>query len=881
MEPSAQAAMDAVQRRPREAIAIGRKVLQARARSGHNEAGQDSADERSTAQRAIGLALRELNDFPAALRHLRRAVWTADRAGSPRVAALARMSLGYVLANTGRNIAALRAVSAALTELTGADAGHARLQRGVVLHYCGRYDEAVRDYGMAIAIAQQEGDPLLEARARNNRGLIQANLGAAGAGPDLDRASAIFTGLGLDLAAADVRWNSGIASAQRGDIPLALRTFAQTEAQYRRLDVPRPALLLDRLELLLSIPLVAEANTLATATVRELRHRGMASDLAEALLVQARVALLDGDPQTAATAAAAALERFRRQRRPVWAAFARHVALRAEVHQGVRSASLLASLIRTADVLDGVGWQAPATTLRIAAAGVAADLDRPDQARAQLLVASQGRRGGTAARRAQGWYAQARLRRLAGDDRGASIAARRGLAVLDTYRASLGATELRAHSGSQGRELAEEGLDIAVRQEAPGQVLAWAESWRAGALRMAPILPPPDPALAAALGELRAVSADLEQALLAGRADDRLRVRQIHLEQRIRDLVRTAEDLSPNGGASGHAPPSLRRLAGRLGDSVLVEFVAHRERLLAVVVRDGRATLHRLGALDDARRQLRLLCFGLRRVVTLPDPAPAGKHARRAANLLDDQLFAPLRPRIADRPLVVVPVGELHAVPWSALPSCAQRPITVAPSAAAWLRAGSAGPADLSGPVVLAAGPRLPAATAEVTALAAAFPQAHVLVEEKATAAAVAEALDGARLAHLAAHGAFRADNPLFSTIEFADGSLTVYELERLRHTPDCVVLSACEVGLSTVHPGDELMGFTAALLALGTRTLIASLLPVPAETTSALMLDLHGRMRAGERPASALAAAQRAHVVGGDAVGGVTAAAFVCFGAG
>jgi tetratricopeptide (TPR) repeat protein len=879
MEPSAQAALDAVQRRPREAIAIGRKVLLARPDRDGN--GLASADERSTAQRAIGLALRELNDFPAALRHLRRAVWTAERAGSPRVAALARMSLGYVLANTGRNTAALRSVTAALTELTGADAGHARLQRGVVLHFCGRYDEAARDYGEAIAIAQQEGDRLLEARARNNRGLIQASLGAAGAGPDLDRASAIFTGLGLDLAAADVRWNSGIASAQRGDIPLALRIFAQTEAQYRRLDVPRPALLLDRLELLLSIPLVAEANTLASAAVRELRQRGMASDLAEALLIQARVALLDGDPQTAATAAAAALDRFRRQRRPVWAAFARHVALRAEFHQGVRSGALLAALIRTADVLESVGWHAPATTLRIAAAGVAADLDRPDQARAQLLAASGGRRGGTAARRAQGWYAQARLRRLAGDDRGAAIAARRGLAVLDTYRASLGATELRAHSGTQGRELAEEGLDIAVRHEAPGQVLAWAESWRAGALRMAPILPPPDPALAAALAELRAVSTDLEQALLAGNADERLRVRQLQLEQRIRDLVRTTPDLAPNGAADGHAPPSLRRLAGRLGDSVLVEFVVHQGQLLAVVVRDGRATLHRLGALDDARRYLRLLSFGLRRTVTLPDPGPAAEHARRAAHLLDTLLFAPLRARIAGRPLVIVPVGALHAAPWSALPSCAQGPVTVAPSAASWLRASNAGPPDVSGPVVLAAGPRLPAATAEVTALAEAFPQAKVLVEEKATAAAVADAIDGSRLAHLAAHGSFRADNPLFSTIEFADGPLTVYELERLRHPPECVVLSACEVGLSTVHPGDELMGFTAALLALGTRTLVASVLPVPAESTSELMLDMHTRMLAGARPAEALAEAQRSHVEGGGALAVVTAAAFVCFGAG
>ncbi|MET8094789.1 hypothetical protein, partial [Micromonospora sp. NPDC005220] len=80
---TAQAALDAVQRYPREAIAIAQRVL----------AAGPGADERSTAERAVGLALRELNDLPGALRHLRRAVRAA---GTPRTRALARMSLGYV-----------------------------------------------------------------------------------------------------------------------------------------------------------------------------------------------------------------------------------------------------------------------------------------------------------------------------------------------------------------------------------------------------------------------------------------------------------------------------------------------------------------------------------------------------------------------------------------------------------------------------------------------------------------------------------------------------------------------------------------------------------------------------------------------------------------
>ncbi|MEV4121706.1 CHAT domain-containing protein [Micromonospora sp. NPDC049645] len=860
---AAQAALDAVQRYPPEAIMIAHQVL----------AGQSADDdERSTAERAIGLALRELNDLTGALRHLRRAVRAA---GTPRTQALARMSLGYVLANAGRTAAALRAVTAALPQLTGADAGRARMQRGVVLHYRGRYAEAVRDYGIAIDIAQREGDPLLEARARNNRGLLNAHRGSpGGTDDDLSRAAAVFRRLGLDLAAADARWNSGIAAGQRGEIAVALRCFADVDEEYRRLAVPRPALLLDRFELLLSVPLLYEAVEVAAAAVRELHRRGMASDLAEALLAQARAALLADDLDTASAAAAQARVRFRRQGRRTWAAFARHVELRAEFRRGTRTAALLAAMVRTAGQLDATGWPGPALTTRIEAGLLAAASGRVDRAVALLDVAAQARRRGTAPRRAQGWYALARSRRLTGDDSGAARALRRGLAVLDRHRTSLGATELRAHSGTYGQELAAEGLDIAVRAGSPARTLAWAERWRANTLRMRPALPPDDPDLFAALTELRLVSSLLEDTVLAGRPAHALRSRQARLERRIQDLARRVP-----GGSGVVTPPGVGVLAGRLGARVLVELVAHGDRLRAVLVRDGRASLHDLGPLAEAVPLVRWHRFALRRLVTTGDTPTARAGARHAAATLDRQLFDPLRRHLGDRPLVIVPVGALHAVPWSGLPTCAGRPVTVAPSATAWLSADGRQPS--AGPSVLACGPRLPAGRAEVRRLAQVLPGATLLTGADATADALTAALDGAGLVHIAAHGSFRADNPQFSTLELADGPLFAYEWEGVSRPPGCVVLSACDSGLTGVRPGDEVMGFTAVLLALGARCLIATVLPVPSDPTTALMLDLHRRMRAGVRPAQALADAQQAFANPGDGTAGATAAAFVCLGAG
>ncbi|MCE6994610.1 CHAT domain-containing protein [Saccharothrix sp. S26] len=866
---SAAAALEARQRDPRAAIEMGRAALRAARASGDGE-------EASAAERAIGLAWRELHDFDAALRHLRRSVRLAERAGSTRAAALARMSLAFVLSTTGRHAQALRAINEALPHLRGADAGSGRMQRGLVLHYLCRYDEALREYNGAIEIVRRFGERLVEARALNNRGLLRAYTGGLrAADEDFDRAAVLYRDLDQALAVADVRWNAGISASRAGDVPRALTMFAEAEREYRRLAVPRPALLINRLELLVSVPLLEEARAAADRAVEELGG-DLVLARSEALFYRARVALLEGDLDRAVTMAVAARKGFRREKRDVWAEGARHVELRAAYLSGQRTRALVTALTKVASRLDALGWRMAGLEARVDAALVARDLGDRSRAVAELTTAGAARRGGPAAHRVQGWYAEALRRDLLGNARGAQIALRRGLALLDEYRVSLGATELRALSGAQGAALAAEGLRTAVAGGRAGRVLSWAEAWRAGALRMTPARPPEDSGLADALAELRAVTADLEAASTAGRPTAALRQRQVRGEQRVRELTRRT-----GGGGAVFKPPAVDELAHALGTSALVEYVDHEGALLAVVVAGGRASLHRLGPLDGALRELRLLRFALHRLVTLPehlDRTSVRAGAEHAARLLQNRLLEPLRRRLDDRPLVLAPTGRLGGLPWSALPACRGRAVTVVPSATVWLRAANS-TVTSHDRAVLAAGPRLPAAPTEITAIASLTRSASVLVGSAATVDAVASAMDGAPLAHVAAHGSFRADNPLFSALELADGPLTVYDLERLRTPPARVVLSACDSGLSAVRPGDELMGFTAALLGLGTRTLVAPVIPVPAEVTTPLMVDLHRRLGDGQPPSVALAGAQRAHHEDGDAAFAASAG-FLCFGA-
>ncbi|GAB3960595.1 hypothetical protein GCM10027614_82930 [Micromonospora vulcania] len=242
-------------------------------------------------------------------------------------------------------------------------------------------------------------------------------------------------------------------------------------------------------------------------------------------------------------------------------------------------------------------------------------------------------------------------------------------------------------------------------------------------------------------------------------------------------------------------------------------------------------------------------------------------------------MLNPLLPRIGDRDLVVVPTGPLMTTPWAALPGSTARPVTVAPSATAWLAARdrmrvsrtdtAAGGA--AGSIVLAAGPGIDRGDSEVRAISRTYPTATVRTGADATPAATLAALDGADLAHIAAHGSHQAENALFSTLELAGGPLLGYDLLRLRRAPSMVVLSSCELGLTDVRPGDETFGMSTALLVAGTTTVVASVGRVGDELAMTVMVDYHRAVAAGRAPATALA----------EAIPPGSPAAFICFGAG
>jgi CHAT domain-containing protein len=114
-------------------------------------------------------------------------------------------------------------------------------------------------------------------------------------------------------------------------------------------------------------------------------------------------------------------------------------------------------------------------------------------------------------------------------------------------------------------------------------------------------------------------------------------------------------------------------------------------------------------------------------------------------------------------------------------------------------------------------------------------------------------------LIHLATHALFRADNPLFSRLRFADGWLLARDLYEIRLDCELATLSACRTGVSDVEAGDELFGLTRGFLAAGAHALAVSLWPADDAATEALMTHFYGALADGAPRAAALRAAQRA----------------------
>ena len=844
---SAQQALDLVGEDPRAALEAAGRVVAALPRAPRDP---EQAHALSMAERAAGVALRYLGEPIPAEQRLRRAVQVAERAGLVEPAAEARTSLAYVLLLRGKVRSALALVDEASAETSGVVAARVRATRALILQHSGRTAEALQEYAAALPVLQRAGDALWESRMRGNRGLLHAYLGDTDlAVADLTAARELASGLGLTDLAASMLLNLAWVLAMSGSVREALELFDVAAAE--AVGVDRGEHWVDRAQVLLQAGLTHEALEWVERAVQWYDGRGLDAPRAEAVLLLAQCQSVLGRDLDARANAEAAARSFRRQDRSAWSALADYVAL-LSVLRSAPTPGALDRISRAASVLRDAGWEEQAADLRIEGARAAVRLGDARRAKALLgpLAAQAGTRRPWSRTRVH--LARAMLCELSGDDTAQEVALRRAWAAAAEQRALLGATDLRAAATSRAADIVAAGIHLGLARGSAAATFAWSERARGAALRPATGRPPSDDDLARALTRLRWAVRAQSDARLDGEPHAKVSRSAAAAERAVVALAR-------RGPARSDAPPgvSVRQLAHATSERALVCYAVDGAHLTAVVVAGGRATVHRLAPLEEVAQAADTALFAQRRVAlgfgSDQGQEAAGRALAGACATLDRLAVAPLAAILADRPRTVCPATELLGVPWPLLSTIARAPVTVAPSATSWWRANATSVATPPRRVVVVVGPGVGTATEEVAGVLAAHGDAVELTGADAKVATLVERARGADLLHLAAHGHLRRDNPLFSSLDLADGPLTGYDIETMTDPPATVVLSSCSTAAVSRIVAEQTFGVAWAFVAAGTRSVVAPVLPVADAVVPQLMSELHQRIARGEPPSLAM----------------------------
>ncbi len=772
----------------------------------------------------------------------RRALDTASaRTDDPDLRARIDGTVAYVLAQKGQPAAAEQLCRNALgrSGLRPETIAVLSGQLGTLLMHGGRLAEAEAMLTRAIDTLTAIGDETTElANCLLNRSVVrmqQRELETCV--EDLRRAVAVYEANDDEGPLAEARHNLGYAALLGGDLVTALTQMTRSRPKLAAIsDLAAAISDLDRAEVLRDAGLTTEAEALLAQVAAEFGAQRMRQARGEAEFHLAR-SLLRHEPAAAERAARTAARRFTALANHGWAARADAVRLEAGQRAHPQRAIDGDEFDRVAKALDRAGFRTEATGLRLSARrdgrGRLPRLD--ENAPTPLRLRAQEVRAARAT--------------SAGRDREALRAAAAGLDLLTTWQQSFGALDLQASVAMHGSDLMFAGLSAAARLKEPETLFEWSERARHLSQQVAPVRPPHDESLAVDLAELRMLRAELAGADWT--RDARVRA--------LRDRVRERQWTMTGSGGTRERLDLTEATARLAPGTTVLSYVFTGSTLHGIVVTSSGATVVDLAwtrveaALDGLRADLDMAALtrgGLMGAVT--ERALASRLA-----LLDAEVLAPLLRAAppADRLAITVP-GALAGVPWAMLPGMIGVPFTLATSVSRLL----GGPARGDSPprsIGFAAGPRVARAGDEVSRAAAAWRGADrtpdILEGTEATVAAVTELAARTDVLHIAAHGRHAVDNPLFSGFELVDGTLFGYDVDLIPRVPATVILSACELGRSSVRWGEEALGMTRVWLHAGADCVIAAPVAVPDDVAAELLSAVHTELSAGAAPADAL----------------------------
>lgn len=344
---------------------------------------------------------------------------------------------------------------------------------------------------------------------------------------------------------------------------------------------------------------------------------------------------------------------------------------------------------------------------------------------------------------------------------------------------------------------------------------------------------------------------------------------QAEIRKRESDLLRVAREMpfsaAESAGLVSPKAATVEEIRSNLSrDSTLLEYFQIRGRFVAVLLRHDLLEIvpvAEVSRVNDvlARLQFQLSKFRLASEYTSAFGNSLLETTRRHLKELYDLLVGPVKKWLTGNHLLVVPHGILHSLPFHALFD-GQRylidafSVSYAPSATIFGLC-QARSSNLSGSALVLGVPdaAAPFVLDEAHAVSAAIPAAELFLGERATAGVLEEKGQQSRFIHIATHGYFRQDDPMFSGIRLGDGILSLYDLYQLRLPAELITLSGCATGLSVVADGDELLGLVRGLIYAGAQSALLTLWDVHDHSTAQFMSAFYGHLASCADKAAAL----------------------------
>jgi CHAT domain-containing protein len=283
-------------------------------------------------------------------------------------------------------------------------------------------------------------------------------------------------------------------------------------------------------------------------------------------------------------------------------------------------------------------------------------------------------------------------------------------------------------------------------------------------------------------------------------------------------------------------------------DEVLVEYYTIGDRFQAFIIsRENFDVVRDITTTTAVRSSLKGLTFQLSKFHLQPAYVQThGPQLLQATQYhlqeLHQQLISPLQDKLRARSLVVVPHQLLHYVPFDALYDGSRYlidsyDVARAPSVSVLKVCREKTIQNTEQDLVLAVPDEMtPSINEEVQALRELLPKGLFFVGSEAREDKLRRYGQTAGKLHIAAHGIFRSDNPMFSSLKLGDTWLNLFDIFNLQLGAELTVLSACETGMSAVWEGDELLGLARGFLYAGTPSLLVSLWTVNDRSTAKLM---------------------------------------------